>query len=475
VLTEQPVVRELERPRGETDTVVLPRDRHRVWRFPSRHRDALAVFALALGLRLVFSALMANAFDKNEFVYLALGRDVAHGAIPYRDFAFFHPPGILVVLAFLDPLTRLWWPLARLVDVLIDSATATLVWRVGVHLYGRRLALVAGVLYAVNPVVLVSAVRVDQEALITALGMTGLTLLLTKRSHTAAAAAGACLGAACWIKYPALAFFPVYVVAAPRRLPAWLLGFLSATALLFFPYLGDVHRLYDDTIAWQLFHRRSTPLSMRLKTTAIFWVIANPLAVVALLRVRKPLWLVLGFATGCVFILTRSAYSPYFVPIAPFAALLGAPLAARLIRMPRRVTVLGSLAIAIAWAVGIRVLGSERGYVIASRFSDIRPVIQLIDRSTSPGTPVLANHLEYAYLAGRPWIAHYFWDDHDMLSAQYLQRRLRRRSMVVLYPFSDRPSYPKGFIPYLDAHYAHLELHDAAVWLMADRLVAAAG
>jgi len=51
--------------------------RRRLW---LRRRDqALAIVALALSLRLAASLLMANTYDADEFVYLALGRDVAHG------------------------------------------------------------------------------------------------------------------------------------------------------------------------------------------------------------------------------------------------------------------------------------------------------------------------------------------------------------------------------------------------------------
>ena len=445
--------------------------RNRLRRVAPCYRDALAVFGLALGLRLVFSALLADTFDEDEFVYLALGRDLAHGALPYRDFTFFHPPGILVVLRLLDPLTILWWPLARLLDVVVDSVTATLIWRLGVHFYGRRPALAAGILYAANPVALVSAVRVDQEVMMTALGMAGLTLLLTKRSTPAsgypvAMLAGACLGAACWIKYPMLVFLPVYIVAAPRRALACFAGWLAATAFLFAPYVTDVRRLYDDTVVWQLLHRSQTPLNMRVTTTVIFWLLVNPFAVAAILRGRQPLWLVLGFASGCLFLFGSSTYSHYFVPVAPFAALLGAELAARLVHVSPRVTVLGALAITIGWAIGVLTLISDRGYVIATRFSDVRPVIQLIDRSTRPGAPILANRFEYAYLGRRTSVAHYFWNDHDVVDARYLERRLKPGSVVVLQPRGDRVSYPKGFTTYLDAHFVRLQVRRTAIWLI---------
>ena len=274
---------------GHEPAQASPSSRHDyVRRFLTRYRDALTVFGLALAVRLLFSAIMADTFNPDEFVYLALGRDIAHGAAPYRDFWFFHPPGMLVVLGLLNPLIGHWWPLARLLDVLLDSAVAALVWRIGLHFYGRRLALAAGALYAINPTALVSAVRVDQEVAVTALGMLGLVLMLTRRSHTAALMAGICRGMACWSKYPALIFLPVYALAAPRRVPACLLGWLGATVLLFSPYLGSVHSLYDQSFAWQLFDRRPAAPAVRIKISVIFWLAANPLAVAALARKGEP-------------------------------------------------------------------------------------------------------------------------------------------------------------------------------------------
>ena len=89
---------------------------------------------------------------------------------------------------------------------------------------------IAGVLYAVNPLALVSSSRVGQDPLITLLGVAGLALLLTRSSWGAAALAGACLGLALWIKYPAVYFVPIFVLAAPRRAPVIALSARRSTS-----------------------------------------------------------------------------------------------------------------------------------------------------------------------------------------------------------------------------------------------------
>lgn len=431
------------------------------------YRDALAVFALALGLRLLLSVLLANTYDPDEFVYLALGHDVAQGAVPYRDFAFFHPPGILVILAALNQLIAWWWPLARLVDVALDSVTAVLVWRLGLQVYGRRPAIAAGILYATCPLTLVSAVRVDQEVVMTLLGVAGLTLLVTRRSHGTALVAGSLLAAAAWVKYPMLVYVPVALLvlrATPRRAAFCLLGFGGAAALLFAPYLGHFHQLVTETILWQVAERTHTDLVPRLETVGVAWLLLSPFALVALRRVRSPLWLLAGFASGGVYLFTSSVYSHYFVPVVPFAAVLGAPVAAAVVRLPARILVLGASVATLVLAAAMQGWAGDHGFIIAARFAAIRPVIQRIDRTTSPGTHILTDHFEYAYLADRPWVAHYFWDQHTFVSARVLERRLAPRSLVVQSQEQVWTVYPRGLGSYLRAHFSPSTVGNATVW-----------
>ncbi|HLJ69143.1 MAG TPA: hypothetical protein VKX16_17450, partial [Chloroflexota bacterium] len=174
--------------------------------------DALVVGAVALVLRLVFMAFSANTYDYDEFVLLQLAREVAGGALPYHDFMFFHPPGALLLLRALEPLTSWWWPAGRVLLALADSVTAVFVWMAGATIWDRRAALASGLLYSAMPLTLVSATRVGQDPLITIVGFGGLLLLLRQPSVLAGATAGVLLGLAVWTKYPALYFLPIYLL-----------------------------------------------------------------------------------------------------------------------------------------------------------------------------------------------------------------------------------------------------------------------
>ncbi len=425
-------------------------------------RQLLMVLATALLLRVGFALLTANTYDYDEFVLLLSGRDYAHGAVPYRDFMFFHPPGMLVLLRAVEPLTALWWPLARGMMLVIDSATAGLVWYLGRRLYGSRGGLAAGLLYALNPLALIAAVRVGQDSLITALGMGGLVLLLTSRSQKSAVLAGACLAVALWVKYPAVYFLPVYILVAPRRTAGMAMGLALAGAALFLPYHAELHALWNQTIQYQR-TRWSMNFGTRIETMALFWLAVNPLALVALRR-RPPLWVAAGFALGGLFVFTSQVYYHYFVPVVPFAALLGTPAALYFTRVPKPplIALIGS--VMLGWALIIDLGGQSPLFVTAARLSDIRPTIRLLDCTTQANAPILADRDEYPYLANRQAVAHYFWNVGVLVDAKYLEQRLPHAQAMVL-SYGASSGYPAGLVAYLNAHYRRAETRANTVWL----------
>ncbi|GAC1327542.1 MAG: hypothetical protein NVSMB22_19060 [Chloroflexota bacterium] len=431
-------------------------------------RDALIVLGWALALRLMCAVITADTYDPDEFVVLVLGRDFAHGATPYRDFMFFHPPGVLVLFRLLQPLTTWWWPLGRVAMILIDTVTAVCVWRIGTLLYGRREGLAAGLLYAASPLALICSVRVGQDPIITALGVGGLLLLLSTRSQGGAALAGVCLGLAVWMKYPAILFLPVYILAAPRRALVSTLASIGTVLLAFAPFLSQAHAVFEQTIVWQLSQRKPLDLGHRFGAVAAFWLLLNPLAVLAVLRRRQPLWLLGGFGVGGAFVFASQAYYHYFVPVVPFAALLAAPLAVRFLRHGRRTVAMTAIAVNVAWAADIT-FGDDpsRLFISAPHLSAIHGTVQVLDRSTRPGQRVLTDQLEYAYLAHRLTVADYFWNMGSVLSARYLEHRLVSAGAVVL---TERvaPTYPSGFTDYLDRkRYTRVRTGSAKIWLIA--------
>lgn len=428
----------------------------------SRSRDLLTILTVALTVRAIFLVLTADTYDYDEFVLLLLGRDFAAGAVPYRDFMFFHPPGILLLLRGLEPLTQLWWPLARLLMIVVDTASAVLVWRIGTLLWNRRVGLIAGILYALSPLALVSSVRVGQDPIITCLGLAGLTILLSRRDHAAAIAAGCCLALAVWIKYPALYFLPVYMLAAPRRAPLVIASVGAALAGLFAPFHTDFGALYHQTVVFQRTRWTMAP-AQRLGTLGLFWLVVNPLALPGAIRRPRPLWLLAGFFLGLVYVLPSQVYYHYFVVVVPFGALLSAPLLDRFSRVNLRRFAAVGMGIALGWAALLDLGGPSPLYVTAAHLSDLAPTIRVIDRDTGESEPVLGDRYEYAYLARRPAVAHYFWNVGVLVDADYLEQRLPPKGVVVL-SYGASSGFPSGFIRYLNQRFHHLETPANTLW-----------
>jgi Dolichyl-phosphate-mannose-protein mannosyltransferase len=404
--------------------------------------DGLLVVASALILRLIFAGVTSSTYDPDEFVMLTLSRQMMHGAVAYRDFSFFHPPGILVILRAAQPIIGMWWPAARVFVLAVDSVSALLVWRVATSFFGRREALAAGLLYAASPLALLGGVRVGQDPFVTMLGLAGLVALLQRRDLAGSLIAGLCLGLAIWIKYPAIIYLPVYALLAPRRILSVLGAMAVTVGIAFAPFISQLPQLYAQSVQWQM-SRGHMDLGHRLVALAGFMLVLNPLAFPAALRIRSPRWILLGYAMGGIFGLANEVYYHYFMPVVPFAALLAAPLLVRLIdRAPRRA--LGCCLLFVgAWTASLTLPPVQRGLGALS-LSATTATVNMLDRATTPGEKVLADQFEYSYLADRTPSTDYFWDMRNLTSARMLEHALVHTAAVVS-TIDSSPSYPAGF------------------------------
>jgi hypothetical protein len=478
-----------------------PRNDQEAWLDRAVLRDLLIVAGWALGLRVLFELLTSGTYDPDEFVLLALGNRLAHGQAPYHDFMFFHPPGALVLYGVLQPLIQLWWPLARVLSIMLDSGTAVLVWWIGSRVYGRRGGLVGGLIYGASPLALVTTAHVSQDTLITFFGMAGLAALVTGRTGWRPIVAGICLGVAIWTKYPALIFLPVYILAAPRWWAKTLLSFAGALIVLFAPFASSAHALWEQTVVWQS-TRPAMPLEYRVGRLLIYWLALNPLAVIALATgIRRwrvpsqpessserwgresvqrretayehhrflgpwPVWVATGFGLGLALLLGREEYYHYLAPIVPFAALLAAPSIPPMRRWTRRTLLLGGVAATVLLGALVATPGSGfRQFIGGARLSWVRPVVQTLDRTPSARAGIISDRFEYAYLADVPEVTPYFWNMRGVVDARALERYLPRTSVLVQ-TVGQGHGFPAGFVRYLQRHgYSAIHTAYANVWI----------
>jgi hypothetical protein len=175
-------------------------------------------------------------------------------------------------------------------------------------------------------------------------------------------------------------------------------------------------------------------------------------------------WVPAGFLVGGVFLLASQVYYHYFVLVVPFAALLGAPLLVR-VRIPRMLGAPLILVVVAAWAAVIDLGGQSPVFVTSAHLSDLAPTVQILDRTTHPTQPILVDRYEYAYLAHRPALAHYFWNVGVLVDARWLERRLHGSGAVVL-SYGASSGYPAGFVQYLNRHYPSVPTPVTRIWLL---------
>jgi len=128
-----------------------------------RTRTAWAVAAIAVAgwflraLPLMRSGAFGYPVDYDEGVYFATSALLVKGVLPYRDFVFVHPPGLLYFFAPVASLGVLRDPsfgfaAARWLATLVGCANIVLVGRLAMRWAGPVAAILAAAFYATHPV-----------------------------------------------------------------------------------------------------------------------------------------------------------------------------------------------------------------------------------------------------------------------------------------------------------------------------------
>lgn len=409
----------------------------------------------ALAFAALYDAIARGTYDFDEFVYLLLGRAVAHGRVPYRDFLFYHPPGIVLTVALLDPLVRHWWAWARALSVLLDAGTCALVYLVARRLTTWPIAIAAGLLCASSPIMLATGTRIMPDTYIMFFTFLAIYLLLQGPSTLLGVIAGAAFGIAVFYKYPAGLILPACLAAAGRRRwPVFLATAVVTTLALFAPFLPDLHALFNDTIVFQS-SRAHNPIGTRFLSVLLFLVLLQPLALFGLLlKPRAPWWLILGYLSGFAYVASSQVYYHYMVPEVPFAAILGAMYLASLPKITFRNVVPAAaglgLAVTIVWAAAIEYTpGTSAYHVTAVQAASLSPVSTYIQRRTAATEPILDDRPDLPVLANRHNCDDYFWNDATVITAQQLMPCLASVRYVVHF-YGGGSGYPPGFLENID-------------------------
>jgi alpha-1,2-mannosyltransferase len=377
--------------------------------------------ALRAGLPTVHHA-WGGISEFDDGVHFGAAQLLFAGRLPYRDFAFLQPPGILLLLQPLAAVARLIGDepalvVGRVVFVAIGALNTCLLWKL-LRPRGPAAAMLAATFYAAWWGTVVTERTILLEPLLN-LGLLLSLWLLRRTSQRAGLAAGVLLGLTCTIKLWPFVFLPVLVVWLARErsvriasqfalstlvsfgaaiAPFWILAGRALPHQVLFTQLGrhdrpaaliDKLRLFDG-LAGLGSVQRDVPATVVVLATVLLISLAVRLA----WRDREVgLWLALLVVGALALVLAPSFYYHYPAFLAvPLAAIVGALGAVAWKRLKVRGRWLGAVA-GVLLSLLLAVSAAQGGWEPRAVRHDVPAVAQA--RCVFADLPILlitANH-----------------------------------------------------------------------------------
>lgn len=329
------------------------------------HLAVLALAAFAIRARPLIGRGGPWGFpvDYDEGVYFSAAGLLVRGVLPWRDFVFVHPPGVLLgwaPFAAFDVVRG--FEVARFAACALGAANVFLLGQVVKLRVGHAAAVAAALLYATYP----EAIGTERGPFIEP--WLNLFVLLAGWCALKSrwAWAGALLGVAVWMKLWALLWFPAFAILwwrekSVRGLVALAVALVPLLALLPTPF-------WDQVIAFQLARPPDATQGLVQRLVEIFsWPHAG-LVVLCLIGVRERFFAIATVMIVAAFLGAAAYWSQYNAHLAlAQCGLAGAGFAA-LERFRWRWAVLAAavwLAVQVPWPARTRDLLELRGVLAA--------------------------------------------------------------------------------------------------------------
>ncbi len=324
--------------------------------------------------------------DYDEGVYSSATQLLLRGVLPYRDFVFVHPPGLLYFLSSTALLPELGpsqiFAVSRWVAVAVGGVNACLVGHLAWRWRGPVAGLMAAALYATYPEVAGVEHGPFLEPVLNLACLGAAALWLRQPSRAVAWGAGALLGYAVSVKVMGGAFALAALAATPReQWRRWGLHLVGAgvlaAALFVLPLaLAAPGAFLEQVLA---FHVRRPPdglmdrwprvQEMVISThavTGLFALLGCVVAARAFFQERVARLALTGFGlVAASFLATSTYWNQYNAFLAPWQALLAGAGAAALFAW------VGRLGVKAQWVFGVAlaaaVFPSLRFSVLAAR------------------------------------------------------------------------------------------------------------
>ncbi len=259
-------------------------------RFKLSQRPAIAVGVGLLSLGLSLWQLTVPGFFNfyDSGVYFAASFHLVTGALPYRDFTFVQPPGIVLLLSPVALLSRIigthdGFVLARVLSALVTALNASLLaWLVRHR--GRTAMLIAGGGFALLPVASFVSSGVKLEPYLICFVLLGSLVVFSREGRGVAntrqlAVGGLLFGVAAAVKLWAFFPFVALVICLVPRYRSRVFVFIGATASAFvvlcLPFFLSAPKNFVSQVFIEQLARKSTVINnggvvFRLKAMAGF-------------------------------------------------------------------------------------------------------------------------------------------------------------------------------------------------------------
>ena len=218
----------------------------------------------AVVLAIIFGVGVARLFFihptfSDENIYFLMGKHVAEGEIPYKEFGLAHPPLQIYMLAFLFTVFGASILAGKLLTLISTSASAYLIFLIAKELYREKAALFSVVLFFITPAFIAFSMVGDGLWESMAFVLLSLYMLLKNRLWLSAIS----FVTAIFIRYIAAVYFPfllLYLAINNKRIMPYFLRFSISmliplvVLLLFFGY-----EFIEQSISFQIYSRFSLP------------------------------------------------------------------------------------------------------------------------------------------------------------------------------------------------------------------------
>jgi alpha-1,2-mannosyltransferase len=407
---------------------------------------AAFIFLAALIVRigpLIYGRTLTAVLIYDDGVYYAASAHFIRGMMPYRDFIFAHPPGIILYLAPIVGLARLTDDLvgmaaARIAIAILGSINAVLVYSL-LRRHDHRWAILSGLLYAIWRVPAVAEHTIRLEPFVTFFLLASLACLvaaphaLRKRQYLIS---GFLLGLASMTKLwagpiAALIFLFVFRTRGVRPAGLHAAGIASGMAMLCLPFIiisptDFFHQVVVDQLG------RSSPDSLTDRLVR-FTEIGGFRVIDLVGKVVPPLAVtlcVLAMLSACCIVAWRFTWARIYIGIFLLQATL---IAAAPVYFYYYYAFPASMAVIILGAAGARL--NNRGTNWATRIG--AALLLLVVAATALYRPTAG---ERDYFPLRRFAAEHqcVWFERasEAIAADALSRQLERRCLMTVDPYA---------------------------------------